>query len=375
VKAFFRTPGKSLVRVVLVLPALTASLYLAAQTDAATASWSLSPTNFDFGAVQPGSGPTAPSILTLTNTGETELPVPDVALQGLSYNTDEGNPPARFQSTNRCSVLPVGASCPIEVTFEALAPGARETTLHVTDPGMPELRAALRGVGIGPVVSFSPPELSLPSRPLGIELNPPGVLTVDNSGDSDLVISEISFQGLGSNPNGFGIVGGTCTPGSLVPAGGSCTVQVTYTPRQAGYFLNAELTIVDNGLHGNQIVEVVGGGVGEAPGMPALKTTYISRRPRAKTTSRMATFRFAVEGGGLPFVCKLDGGPFRPCRSPRSYRHLAIGPHVFRVKPGITGPGIWAGAAIARFRVIGQNPDGQHFRPGRCGLLRTPGDC
>lgn len=38
------------------------------------------------------------------------------------------------------------------------------------------------------------------------------------------------------------------------------------------------------------------------------------------------------------FVCKLGMAPFRPCRSPRRYRHVGAGKHVFRVRAvGLTG--------------------------------------
>lgn len=107
-------------------------------------------------------------------------------------------------------------------------------------------------------------------------------------------------------------MGGTCRAGSVVPTGSSCTIGVTYTPTYAVNFLYAELKVVDNGPHGLQSVEVVGSGVGKSPEKPTLKTTFITKRPPAKAATRTAAFRFDVEGGGVPFVCRLDRRQFRP---------------------------------------------------------------
>jgi Ca2+-binding RTX toxin-like protein len=45
---------------------------------------------------------------------------------------------------------------------------------------------------------------------------------------------------------------------------------------------------------------------------------------------RIVSFGFAASEAVTGFRCKLDRGPFKPCRSPRRYR-LALGAHTFRV--------------------------------------------
>ncbi|MFN8217970.1 MAG: hypothetical protein U0R71_15355, partial [Solirubrobacterales bacterium] len=40
-----------------------------------------------------------------------------------------------------------------------------------------------------------------------------------------------------------------------------------------------------------------------------------------------ARFRFAADQADAWFQCDLDGAGFRPCASPRVYRHLKPGPH------------------------------------------------
>jgi glucose/arabinose dehydrogenase len=56
-------------------------------------------------------------------------------------------------------------------------------------------------------------------------------------------------------------------------------------------------------------------------------------RLRTHRTSRRGTARFAfsVADDDARFLCKLDRGPFVPCRSPRVYRNLKPGRHAFRV--------------------------------------------
>lgn len=62
--------------------------------------------------------------------------------------------------------------------------------------------------------------------------------------------------------------------------------------------------------------------------------TNIARRPprRLFTTKRVrrVVFSFAASEPGAAFLCRLDRGPLRPCRSPRPYR-LSLGAHAFRV--------------------------------------------
>jgi len=72
-------------------------------------------------------------------------------------------------------------------------------------------------------------------------------------------------------------------------------------------------------------------------GHPCGPQTTISSGPRASTTSRVATFRFRSSKAGSGFQCKLDGGAWRTCRSPKTYKTLKKGRHTFRVRA--IGPG------------------------------------
>jgi hypothetical protein len=65
------------------------------------------------------------------------------------------------------------------------------------------------------------------------------------------------------------------------------------------------------------------------PDTTAPETTIVAG-PKARSRSRTARFRF-VASELSPFRCKLDRRRARGCRSPRVYRHLKAGRHVFRV--------------------------------------------
>ncbi len=340
--------------------AALAAVLLAPAADAAEASWAISATAYEFAPQLMQTGPSAPAYLVVTNTGETTLGAPQVEVGSFFYLKEEGEPPARFSALSACGPIPPGGECAIAARFEALAPGPREVTLAIRDREVAPFTVQLRGVGLGPIVNWSPYDLFLDSRVLGTELNPPGVLTVTNTGSADLKISGFAFAGVGKNPNGFKVVGGTCGSGNPVPIGGSCTVQVSYTPTQLG-IQTAELVIHENGVHGYEAVQVVGAGsppVSESDPPGSLKT-FISAMPAAKLRRRWAKFRFAVSGADPTlavaqpaFVCRLDGAPYRPCGSPRTYRHLHPGRHVFRVRPETPGGTLSGKPAVWRFRVL-----------------------
>jgi hypothetical protein len=337
--------------------ALLAALFLAPSAFSATASWSLAPSNYDFGSVQPGSvEPAAPAVFVLTNTGEVDLPAPRV---GLDYQMPEGIEPGLFEINltdsdceSRLSVA-VGETCQVEVGFRPRYPGPRSGTIAFIDPSgqVPPTTATFEGVGIGPIVSLSTSYLSLGSYLLGIGQAPPKVLTLSNTGNADLKISAIYLRELGANPNQVAIVGGTCTAGGTVAPNGSCTIQVAFTPTQAGEF-TGQLRVEDNARNGFQDVSLSGQGTVLPPEPPAARFVRIIGRPPSTTTRRVARFTFRVSGGGVQFVCRLDRGPYRPCRSPTTYLHLELGVHVFHVKPRFRAAGLWSGAATAQFRIL-----------------------
>jgi CSLREA domain-containing protein len=60
--------------------------------------------------------------------------------------------------------------------------------------------------------------------------------------------------------------------------------------------------------------------------------TKIIKAPKSKSTSSAARFDFDSDEPDPVFQCKLDDRPFQACHSPKKYRGLKPGRHVFRVR-------------------------------------------
>jgi hypothetical protein len=65
--------------------------------------------------------------------------------------------------------------------------------------------------------------------------------------------------------------------------------------------------------------------------------TKIFGKPGARTQDRTPTFRFGSNHAGATFECKLDGKPFRACRSPFTTKKLSYEPHTLRVRAILDG--------------------------------------
>lgn len=59
--------------------------------------------------------------------------------------------------------------------------------------------------------------------------------------------------------------------------------------------------------------------------------TSLLKHPPKSTHSTTAKFTFVADRGGATFRCKLDRKPARGCRSPKAYKRLKPGKHVFKV--------------------------------------------
>jgi hypothetical protein len=73
-----------------------------------------------------------------------------------------------------------------------------------------------------------------------------------------------------------------------------------------------------------------GGGGGTADTTPPV--AKITKAPKAKSTSTTAKFKFKANEAGSTFQCKLDKGKFKNCRSPKTYKKLKPGKHIFKVR-------------------------------------------
>jgi hypothetical protein len=80
--------------------------------------------------------------------------------------------------------------------------------------------------------------------------------------------------------------------------------------------------------------------------------TTITKGPRGRTHSRNVRFKFVSSEAGSSFECKLDHKPFKPCRSPKKYRGLRPGKHVFKVR-AVKGKKTDPTPAKRKFKILG----------------------
>lgn len=81
--------------------------------------------------------------------------------------------------------------------------------------------------------------------------------------------------------------------------------------------------------------------------------TKILKGPKAKTHAKKVKFKFTSSEAGSTFKCKLDKKPVKSCKSPKTYKKLKPGKHVFKVwaidKAGNKDPT----PAKRKFKVLG----------------------
>jgi hypothetical protein len=92
-----------------------------------------------------------------------------------------------------------------------------------------------------------------------------------------------------------------------------------------------------------------GSGAAPARGAPA---TTLRRTPAKRSRDRTPTFGFAADEAAVDFECRVDGRPFRPCRSPLTIKALAPGRHVFRVRARDESGQVDPSPASYSFRVL-----------------------
>jgi FG-GAP-like repeat/Abnormal spindle-like microcephaly-assoc'd, ASPM-SPD-2-Hydin len=178
---------------------------------------------------------------TLTNTGDSDINISNISTTGP------------FKQTNNCpGSLQPGSSCQIHVQFDPRTRGILNGKLSVDDnvSGSPQT-VALSGTGT--VVQFSSEGANFGDQKVGTKSSPIPI-TLTNKGKASLSISQITTTGKDA-----GDFRQTNNCGSSVPAGGSCTIEVTFAPTAKGK-RSAELSVSDDGGGSPQGVPLTGTG-------------------------------------------------------------------------------------------------------------------
>lgn len=208
--------------------------------------------NVDFGTQTVGVASAARTV-TLTNTGTASLDFGSIGVSGANAGD--------FTRGGSCAVgtpLAVGATCTVTATFSPAAAGARSASIAVaaTAPAAggaaANVNLALSGTGqiaAAPVSSLSASTLSFGTATVGTT-TAAQTLTVTNTGSAALSFSAIAASGP---------FAATHTCGTSIPAAGTCTVSVTFTPTAAGAATGA-LSLTSNAAGSPQSVALAGTG-------------------------------------------------------------------------------------------------------------------
>lgn len=94
------------------------------------------------------------------------------------------------------------------------------------------------------------------------------------------------------------------------------------------------------------------GADGAKKGAKGAPQTTLRRKPGKRIHDRTPTLRFGSDEPGSTFQCKLDGKPFKGCRSPFTTKQLAYGSHTFKVRARDASGQLDPSPASYRFRVV-----------------------
>jgi hypothetical protein len=178
--------------------------------------------------------------VTVTNTGATSIKISSVT------------PSANYSVTGCGGVtLASGASCKIFVKFSPSVPGQITGAITFVDnASVSQQSLNLSGTGIPPV-TFSPSTLTFAAQNVGTT-SAVQIVTLVNHQSSTLSIASIDASG------DYSAAGGGGNPcGSTVPASGSCTIAVRFSPSVAGTISGA-VTVTHSASYSPQTVGLTG---------------------------------------------------------------------------------------------------------------------
>ena len=126
------------------------------------------------------------------------------------------------------------------------------------------LTVALAGtgtdVGAAPILTKTTPSLAFGSVRLRTQ-SPEQVVTITNSGTAPLGITNVQLDPATSEGSNYVILADTCSTGTTVPAGGTCTLRVLFVPLTAGPH-PTQILLDSNAASSPDSIPVTGTGTG-----------------------------------------------------------------------------------------------------------------
>lgn len=219
-------------------------------------------------------GATSRKTLTLTNTGAASLNVTNITVTGAGAS-QYGVTPKQF-------AVPAKGSKAVTVSFAPTTAGAKSASLSIAHSaaGSPA-SVTLSGKGVAAsALTLSVASLTFDDTKVGSTSRK--TVTLTNTGAAALNVTNITVAGTGASQ--FGV-----TPKQFaLPAKGTKTVTVTFTPTMAGA-KSASLSVAHNGTGSPATVALSGKGVAAAaPTLSASSLTFDDTKVGA-TTSKSVT--------------------------------------------------------------------------------------
>jgi hypothetical protein len=188
-----------------------------------------------------------PIVVSFTNLAGVPITISSILLNGFNASS--------YSQTNTCgSSVAAGTTCTISVTFTPTQTGGLTAALNVFGTftaGQGQQASLIAGTGTA--VSLTPISLTFPAQTVGTT-SAAKTVTMKNAGSTALSVTSITLAG--TDPRDFAQTN-TCMPS--IPANGSCTISVTFTPAATGS-RTATLNVGDPDPTGPQVINLGGTG-------------------------------------------------------------------------------------------------------------------
>jgi len=184
-----------------------------------------------------------------------------------------------YSQTNTCSSsIAASSSCTITVSFTPTTAGTRTGTLTVITTGSAPatLTTSLTGTGTNPLPTLSPSALTFAPTTL-TATSVSQTVTVTNHAPVAVIVASVAITGDYSQAN-------TC--GTSIPANGTCTVSVAFTPTAAST-RSGTLTVTTTGAAPATLIASLTG-TGQTPVGPTLSSSSLTFATTTLGTSSAA---------------------------------------------------------------------------------------
>jgi Abnormal spindle-like microcephaly-assoc'd, ASPM-SPD-2-Hydin len=235
---------------------------------------SVIPSSISFGSVTVGV--TNTQTITIRNAGTAALTVTQASLAGTGFTSSGLVLPL---------TIPAGGSSAFTVAFAPASAGtfSGSITFVSNTPNSP-LVVPISATGVASILQLSASPASLSFGSLTTGTSATQSVTISNTGNASVSISQVSASGAGFSTSGIAL------PLSL-PSGQSTSFSVSFAPASAGS-LAGSVTVVSNATNSPLVVTLSGTGVA-----PVSHAVSLSWTPSSSTYSGFNIYRGTTSGG------------------------------------------------------------------------------